>query len=479
MSRHDARADGVDEPTAAPDDQPAGDGPDGTDGAGATPPARRRVALVVGAGLVAAAVVAAVAVVVVRGTGSAEADPVAATVPVALSARVPDGTALGVVVTLGEGEGSEWAGAAQGARVAQERFALGGADVSLVTEDDGGTEDGARAAVEALVDQGVAGIVVASSGGHVAGALDAAAASGVPVLLPYADLPADAAAAAGSAWSLAPDADGAAAAMSAALDGTTRPLVLDAGGGVPDGVPVGDVLTVEAQADPAALETELVRRAGLAPPAEEGEEAPVPVEAPIDAVLVSGPPARQAALVEVLQAADLPVPVVLTPGATSPAFSAALAEAGGSASGGFVTVGTETDDAVALRSDAAGRSMSAFLAGVRVAATDGDVQNLTDDQPFSAVAQEADSRGHDAVVALVRAVAEAGSTAPAEVATALEGLTPGAAQGIAGPALDFGSDHAATTGAVVLHASPQSLGLRPAGAEGAGRLTWFADAQDD
>ena len=470
MSRHDAKA----AADTAPDEH-AADGDAET--AGGTPRGRKKVALVVGAGLVAAAVVATVAVVVVQGTGSAEADPVAATVPVALSARVPDGTTLGVVLTLGSGEGSEWAGAAQGARVAQERLALGGTDVALVTEDDGGTEDGARAAVDALVEQGVAGVVVASSGAHVAGAVEAASAAGVPVVLPYAELPEGTDA--GAAWSLAPDAAATSAALSTALDGTSRPLVVDVGGGVPADVPVGDVLVVAPRDDPATLTTELVRRAGLAPPAEEGEEPPVPVDAPIDAVVVSGPPARQADLVEVLQSADLPVPVVLTPGATSPAFSSALAEAGGSASGGFVTVGTATDDAVALQADAAGRSMSAFLAGVRVAATDGDVQNLTDDQPFSAVAQEADSRSHDAVVALVRGVAEAGSTTPSDVAVALAATTPGAAQGIAGPALDLGRASASTGEVVVLHASPQSLGLRPAAGDATTRTTWFAEPDAD
>jgi len=442
---------------------------------------RRRLLLAAGAVVVVAAVAVA-AVVAVRGDQRAVADPVPASVPVAIRASdVPDGTTVGVVITLGQGEGSEWAAAAQGGLVAERRLELGGSDVSLSVQDDGGSAEGARAAVEALVADGVAGIVVASSGSHVSGAVDAAREAGVPVVLPYAEVPGGSGE---GAWSTAPDAAGTGAALQAALGGSTHTLLVDLGGGSPAGVAVADILVASAVGDDTAVADEVARLAGAAPstdvdPDAPAEAAPPAVTVPATAVLLSGSAARQAALVAALQSADLPVPVVLTPEATSPAFSAALSERGGSLAGDLTTVGVQTDDAVALRSDAAGRTMSAFLAGVRVLARDGDAVNLTGDQPFSAVAAQADSRSHDAVLALVRAVSAAGSSDPAEVSAALGSLSLVASDGIAGPALDFGADEPDTGEVEVLHASSQALGLRPAADAGAARLVWFAGPTTD
>ena len=437
-------------------------------------PRRTIVAIVAGVAVVAAASVAAgVAVLADR---EPEAAPAPASVPVALTAAgLPDGTRLGVVLTLGQGEGSEWNGAAQGARVAERRFELGGADVSLVTVDDGGTADGARAAVDSLVDQGVAGIVVATSGPHVSRALDAASDAGVPVVLPYGA--SDEAEGVTGAWSTAPSEATTGTALAAALGDARRPLVVDLGGGSPVGVDASRVVTATAIGDDAAVADEVARLTGSAAPLDDPDaavEAPEPVTDPADAVVLSGSAARQAGLVAALQATDLRVPVLLTPDATSPAFSSALAAGGGSASSGFVTVGVDSDDAIALRSDAAGRSMSAYLGAVRVLADDDSASNLTDDQPFSAVAADADSRSHDAVVALVRAVATADAVDPAEVSAALSSLTLGAADGVAGPALDFASGDVDGSAVEVLHASSQPLGLRPT-ADGGSRIVWFAD----
>lgn len=438
-------------------------------------PRRTIVAIVAGVAVVAAASVAAG--VAVRADREPEAAPVPASVPVALTASgLPDDTRLGLVLTLGQGEGSEWNGAAQGARVAERRFELGGADVSLVTVDDGGTVDGARAAVESLVDQGVAGIVVASAGQHVSGALDAASDAGVPVVLPYGA--SDEADGVSGAWSTAPSQATTGAALATALGDARRTLVVDLGGGSPIGVEVARVLAASTIGDDTAVADEVARLTGSAAPLDDPDAttaAPEPVTDPSDAVVLSGSAARQAGLVSALQATDLRVPVLLTPDATSPAFSTALSAGGGSLSSGFLTVGVDSDDAVALRSDAAGRSMSAYLGAVRVLASDDAATNLTDDQPFSAVAAQADSRSHDAVVALVRAVATADSVDPAEVSTALSSLSLGAAEGVAGPALDFTAGTAAGGGELeVLHASSQPLGLRPT-ADGESRIVWFAD----
>lgn len=452
-------------------------------GTAPTAPGRRRLTVLVAALTAVVVVVVAAVLVLTRGSGTAAADPVAATVPVALSAgHVPDGTTIGVLVTLGtdEAEGAGWNQAAQGAAVAAHRFTLGGTSVALATEDDRGTADGARAAVQRLAGRGVAGIVVATAGSHVEGALEAAAAAGVPLVLPYAP-----AGSADGAWSTAPDDAHVAAALTDALDEAARPLLVDAGG-APAGVPVPDTLTLRPGDDVAALAEEVARRTGGAAtsagaaasadaqPDDGAAPSPTPVADPNDAVLVSGPPTQQAAVVQTLQAAGVAVPVVLTPEATSPAFAAALRERGGAVSSDLVTVGAAWDDAVALRTDATGRAMSAFLGGVRVLAEDAQATNLTADQPFAAVAGAADSRSHDAVVALVRAVSAARDDDPARVAEALGTLTLSAADGIAGPELDLTRPAALTGDVAPLHASAQELGLRPRPADGAARLTWFA-----
>ena len=449
-------------------------------------PRRRRTVVVAAAAALVVAAAAVVTVAVVRSGDEPVGDPAPASVPVALpGVDVPGGTTVGVVLTLGDAEGSQWSEAAQGALVAERRLALGGTGVSVVAENDGGTDAGARDAVASLVEQGASGIVVATSGPHAAGAVAAAAEAGVPVVLPYAsadDLGTDL----GDARSTAPTAVQRGAALAVALGDASSVLLVDAGGGSPQGVEVAQIATVARDADLTASAAEIARLTGVVPPtsteeagsgeAATGETAPAPVETPADAVVVSGPAARQGAVVAALQAADVSVPLVLTADATSPAFAEALVAAGGSSAGSMVTVGAETDDAVALRSDAAGRSMSAFLGGVRVLAQDGDATNLTGDLPFSAVADAADSRSHDAVLALVRAVSTAGSREGEATRTSLSTLELGPGDGVAGPVLDLTRPEALDGEVVPLHASAQSLGLRPAPADGAAPVVWFAAA---
>ncbi|MFJ5146238.1 hypothetical protein [Curtobacterium sp. NPDC088465] len=451
---------------------------------------RRRTAIIVAvAVLVVAAVVTAL--LAVRVSASTPAEAVSATAPVPISvSHVPDGTKIGVVVTLGDGEGAQWDDAAQGALVAQRRLELGGTDVQLVTKNDGGSTDGARKAVEALAADGVSGIVVATSGDHVRGAFAAAADAGIPVVAPYA-------AGADDAWSTAPSTESVATALQDALGDAASPLLVDLGGGAPSGVRFAHVVDATSAPDLGALATTVAQRTGAAAGSTDattaddqaaaeqagaeqgGDEQAAPDS---DAVVVSGPAGRQGALVAALQEANVTAPVVLTPEATSPAFAAALAQAGGSLSGAFRTVGVETDDARALSSDAEGRAMSAFLGGVRVLADDADAKNLTGDRSFASVATVADARSHDAVVALVTAVGTARSTDAAAVSDALARLDLGAGDGLAGPALDFGSRQALGDPAGVLAASAQDLGLRPAAAtedDGATpALVWFSDSTD-
>lgn len=482
-----------DQPTEATADEQGADDPTTTDAARTRK--RRRTAIIVAvAVLVVAAVVTAV--LAVRVSASTPAEAVSATAPVPITvAHVPDGTKIGVVVTLGDGEGAQWDDAAQGALVAQRRLELGGTDVQLVTKNDGGSADGARKAVEALAADGVSGIVVATSGDHVRGAYTAAADAGIPVVAPYA-------AGGDDAWSTAPSTESVAAALQDALGDVASPLLVDLGGGAPSGVRFAHVLDATSAPDLGALATTIAQRTGAAAGSTDaattdGQEGTVQAgttqtgttqdgaqqAAPdSDAVVVSGPAGRQGALVAALQEANVTAPVVLTPEATSPAFAAALAQAGGSLSGTFRTVGVETDDARALSSNAGGRAMSAFLGGVRVLADDADAKNLTGDRSFASVAAVADARSHDAVVALVTAVGSARSTDVSKVSDALAGLDLGADDGLAGPALDFGARQALGDRAGVLAASAQDLGLRPATATGddgaTPALVWFSDSTD-
>ena len=401
-------------------------------------------------------------------------DPVAATVPVGLNPNgLPDDLSIGVVLTFGQsGEpGSEYNRAAQGAVVAAQRFAQAGSAVGLPTRNDGGTEEGARDAVRALAGQGVSGVVVATTGAQAQAAAKAAEELGLPVILPYAE-PLEPGS---STWTLKPSAESTDAALATALTGKTRVLSVS-DGGASASARASQSLTLEEFDDVLALAQETAIRTGdqLRPPAPDapvGAE-PLRVAEPADALIVSAAtPQRLAQLVQALQSRGVSVPMVLPDGATAAVFASALAELDGTASGQLVSVAPAAGDSAALRQDAQGRGMSAFLSAVRLAAGDPEVSNLSADGPFASDAWAADTYSHDAVVALVRAAALAGSTDPAKVGGALATLAFGPGEGIAGPPLDFSRPGALTVEAVPVFASPQDLGLRPAD-EKAPRLVW-------
>lgn len=383
-------------------------------------------------------------------------------VGVALTASLPQNLSIGVVTSISSapGEGAEWRDAAEGARVAARRFELGGATVTLVPVNDKGTAQGAAAAVSTLVDQGVAGIVMATSGDHIQAGLSKAAEAGLPVILPYAenadDLPAD-------VWLTGPDAETVDARIVGALEqlGATRTFLVDAGGGKIIGLTPSANRGFAAGGDRAALAKALTDR--LKKP-----------DQAFDAVAVTGPAALQADVVHTLQGAGIDVPMMLTPQALSPTFAPALTRAEGTLSGEFVSVGLETGDAAALEPSAAGRALSAYFSGLQLVAADAAATDFLGDRPFSEVAGAADVRSHDAVVALVRAAAAAGSTEPAKVAQAMAGLQLDLNAGLAGPGLDFSSPTAVPDEAVVaLAASPESPGLRPKAIAGSPALFWF------
>ena len=403
----------------------------------------------------------------------AKPDPVAATVPVALDAEgLPEDFSIGVVMTFGSsGEpGSEYNRAAQGAVVAAQRFAQEGTSVDLPTRNDSGTEDGARAAVRALADEGVSGIVVASTGPQAVAAAKAAEELGLPAVLPY-DEPVGPAP---STWSTKPSAASVENALGAALAGKNRVLLVADGGEVPASVQVAQTFNLADFEDITVLAQDAAVQTGdqPLPLAEDAPEDTVAmnVAEPADAVILSAAtPQRLARLVQALQSRNVSVPLVLPAGATSPAFATALTELDGTISGQLVTVAPAGGDGTALQQDAQGRGMSAFLSAVRLAAGESTVHNLTVDAPFSGDAWAADTASHDAVVALVRAAATAESSVPAEVGAMLRTMSFGPGEGMAGSALDFSQSNALAVEATPVYASPQDLGLRPP-AEEAPRL---------
>lgn len=369
---------------------------------------------------------------------------------VKLTADVPDGLTIGVVLSVAStpSQGAQWREAAQGAQVAASRYAAGGTTITLVPVNDKGTADGAKAAIDTLAEQGVAGIVVATSGSHLRDALQHAASLNLATLMPYETsaegLPEH-------SWLTGPDAQIGDQRLVEALQQQNlhRPYLIDAGGGDIEGLAPVDSRTFAAGDDPDRLARRLakVQRTG---------------QSSFDAVVISGPAELQGRLVAALQGAGIETPMLLTSDALSPAFPAAVAKAGGSLSGVFVTAGLDVGDAAALQSGEAGRAATAYFSAVSLLAADPKATDLLGQVPFSSVAGAADSRSHDAVVALVRAAAAAKSTEPAAVAAALAEVKVGAPEGLAGPALDFSGPVTVAPEAVrVLSATPDSPGVRP------------------
>jgi len=226
--------------------------------------------IVAGITVVLAAAIALTTVALSRPKEASRPDPVAATVPVALKAEgLPNDFSIGVVLTLGQsGEpGSEYNRAAQGAIVAAQRFAKGGAAVALVAQNDRGTEDGARAAVHALAEQGAAGVVVATTGAPAQAAAKAAEELGLPAILPYAE-PSDPAQA---TWTTRPTGASVAAALRTALNGKNRVLLVGDGGEVPASVGISQTLNLDGFDAVMDLAQEAAIRTGdqLRPPAED------------------------------------------------------------------------------------------------------------------------------------------------------------------------------------------------------------------
>lgn len=417
------------------------------------------------------------AIGVSQGWGRQQAEPVSVTMPVALSTDgLPDEVKIGVVLTYGSAdtEGAEWNEAAQGAAVAAYRYGMGGKNVSVIAENDGGNNDGARQAVAKLAQAGVAGIVIASAGPHVESAVAAAAESGIPAILSYTSQGAQGTS---GIWTLAPTQDEINKAITTAIAGATRPLVIEAGGSAVPALTGEQRVSFALGSNVDEFAKDVAARAGIVVD-ENGEQTTPPVTNPINGIVISADASVQGIIVAALQSKSLNVPIVLTPEAVSSEFSAVLAKNGGTIASNLMTVGVPTGDAIALRKDESGSGMSAFLNAVRFMAGDKEATNLAGDTPFQQVAALADPRSHDAVVSLVQAVAKAGNTEPANVMKALGELRVSTADGLAGDGLDYSSQLAQTGKVVTLFASSQDLGLRGQTGEQTSTVSWVSRPQN-
>lgn len=387
-------------------------------------------------------------------------------VPVALEASgAPAQLTVGVVVSLtsAPGEGSQWARAAEGAQVAAYRYRLGGdTAVTITAVDDQGTAEGIRAAVDQLQAAGACGIVLATSGSHVAAGIEEADSLAVPVLLPYAS-GTDLSGHEGGAWLTGPGAPAVGSALKQALAdlGAASPVMVDAGGGAIPGLePMTITYADGSETTDLATAVTAAAQAGTA-----------------DAVVVSGPAHAQATVVAALQGSGTALPLVLSPDALSPAFPSALVEAGGSLEGVLTTAGTAHFDPAALGPGVRAGALSSYLAATRLLAQDPDALDLFGGAAFATSALwSADAATHDAVVTLVTACARAGGADPSAVLSALSGLEVTAGNGLAGPDLVLdGTDAVASADVVALTATSQDPGLRSVtGAATEPVLYWFA-----
>ncbi|MGJ9421832.1 ABC transporter substrate-binding protein [Aeromicrobium sp. CF3.5] len=376
---------------------------------------------------------------------------------VALSIDGVEDMSLGLVVssTSAPGEGADHTGPAAGAELAAYRLQLGDTPVDLTVVDDQGDADEAVAVVEDLVDQGVSGIVLATSGSHVQPALSAASAAGVPVVAPYLrttePLP-------DGVWVTGPSEDEISAGIAEAMaaDQVDSPTVITA-----DDVPVPAASSAAEVAFSGATLDDLLENLDEA--VEEGDT---------DSIIVSAAASSQGAILAALQGAQPDLPVYQTPEALSPSFASSLSQREGTTSGRFVAIGAPATDTATLGSSDEASSAAAYFAALRLAAGDAAFLSGLDGAPFSELAVDADLPSHDAVLALVRAAASAESTDPAQVSAALAALTPGVEDSLAGPALDFTSSGALPAENVTpLYATTQTPGVRPA--DLAPALTWF------
>lgn len=396
-----------------------------------------------------------VAAAIIKQSSIEQDEAVAVTVPVTLTTSEQARQAsIGLIVTIGNenAEGSEWNDAASGAKVAVERFNRSGAHISLITEDDRGTADGATQAVETLAHQGVSGIIIASRGQHIEPALQKAQELGIAVILPYAP-------SANEAWSLQPADDALHTLMKTHTASAQKIIRIDQQNFVGLEIPAEETITVDSSTDIAQLARDITEQT-----AELGDAA---------SIFINTDSYMQARVLRALQEAGTRAEVILGYEATSPAFNEAFMKDNDSTVINALSLGYNTGDSVALQADGQGRSMSAYLQMVKILAESPETTNALGDQAFSETAIAADSRSHDATVALIRAVEHAGTTEAKAVKKAMTDLELMASDGITGPSLSFVQPYAVTADPLILSPTVGDVNLRIPGENSYTPIIWF------
>lgn len=404
-------------------------------------------------------VIGLVIAAVIKQNAIEQDNAVAVTVPVTLTASSQaQNASIGLIVTIGNenAEGSEWNAAASGAKVAIERFNRAGANISLITEDDRGTAEGAVQAIESLAHQGVSGIIVASHGQHIEPALQKAQELGIAVILPYAESIYD-------AWSLHPSKESLQKLIVAHNASSQKVIRLDQRGYTGLEVPAEESIEVDSSTDFNKLTEQINHKIG-----DLGDSA---------TIFVNTDSYTQARVTRALQESGTRAQVLLGNEATSPAFSEVFMTDNSSSVVNALSVGYKTDDSVALQADGQGRAMSAYLQMVKILAESSETTNALGDQKFSDVAIAADSRSHDAAVALIRAVENADSTDAKAVKKAVANLELAASDGITGPSLSFTQPHAVTAELLILSPAVGDINLRTSQESNYTPIIWFNTAQ--
>ena len=340
----------------------------------------------------------------------------------------------GIIMTYGEdAEGSEWVLPAQGAAVAAHRLDLGKTPVQLTVANDKGTPDGARDAVEKLKSEGI------------------------PVIEVY-----DSVDTGRGVWSLAPTPEQLSQAYMQASQPSTQSIVI---------APKDTELKIPQVAAKHAYDRDTDVRELAQDVKKESQSYGTSAN-----IFVSGSAIRQAKIVKELQYAGVTAQILLSPQAVSPIFARTLVAEGGTVSANLTTVGYNMSDSLALQSDDPGRGLAAFLEAVRVMGQDSSYMTLQDDQAFKSAAPYADARSHNAVLAFAYAIDKVHERKPEAVTRVLESMRLDAAQAIAGDALDFTHENPTTAPVQTLHATEQSLGLRPEPSnDQEPRIVWFAE----
>lgn len=320
---------------------------------------------------------------------------------------VPQNLKIGVVVSYTENpaEGSGWDGNGEAITVAKWRLAQSGTVVDTLVVSDKGSNEGAVAAVQELVEAKVSAIVALTRGPHTGALATAASKAGLPIVLPYENTPQTPVK---HAWyGIEP-----LSAWGQRLGERTKALgcaPLVSVGRAPDGLNVDGSATGK---DIAKGINDFL-----------GDSAH-------GCVVVDGPGTHVASQVRLLRAKGIRVPVIVGSGGANSEFMSTITQTNPN-EGMIYSLGTPTV--------AHGAAWVGFDQARSLAASDDSVVSLRGENPFAERAQLSDAVSYEAFMALVRASAQASSSDPNKVGEALARLRVPASQTVDGVERDFTS----------------------------------------